>query len=565
MGNDPKADIADKLAQLRLSFRGKAEGELDQLSDVASRVTGGDPGQLLLHEDVMSVYQLLHRLAGSAGTFGYAALGAQARRLEQCLKPLVENGSVDVGDKLVVPPESTQRVIDTLAEAGRLRSLLDETLAPITHRKHDPEQLDDNVSLTASDINVVLCGLSEGSQVFLESALSHYGFSISRQELAALSISGTTGVTLVVTGEQALSEVSAALDTNVGKENIPRPTLICIGRRDDFRNRYALADAGADALITEPVDATILAESVERLVSEQRRTVSGKILILDDDEDLAGHYRAVLEGAGFNVRAISNPEMVLSELSEFSPDIMLLDVRMGAYSGPTVAKLVRFDPEWVSLPIIYLSSEQDKQVQLDAMAKGADEFLTKPVSDSYLIRAAQIRCYRARQLNELLIRDSLTGLLKHSFIKQEVDKEHARCKRLSHSSVVAMLDLDHFKQVNDQHGHRTGDVVIKALASLLRRRLRTTDLIGRYGGEEFAVVLPECSTQEGQLVMTQICNAFAELSFTNDGVSLSVTLSVGIAALNEFENGSEALNAADQALYERKKAGRNGVTIFQQG
>lgn len=273
----------------------------------------------------------------------------------------------------------------------------------------------------------------------------------------------------------------------------------------------------------------------------------------------------MLEGAGFNVRAISNPETVLSELSEFSPDIMLLDVRMGAYSGPTVAKLVRFDPEWVSLPIIYLSSEQDKQVQLEAMAKGADEFLTKPVSDSYLVRAAQIRCYRARQLNELLIRDSLTGLLKHSYIKQEVDKEHARCKRLSHSSVVAMLDLDHFKKVNDQHGHRMGDIVIKALASLLRQRLRSTDMIGRYGGEEFAVVLPECTTREGQSVMTQICEAFSGLSFNNDGASLSVTLSVGIAALDAFKSGSDALNAADQALYERKKGGRNGVTIFHQG
>jgi len=199
------------------------------------------------------------------------------------------------------------------------------------------------------------------------------------------------------------------------------------------------------------------------------------------------------------------------------------------------------------------------------MAKGADEFLTKPVSDSYLVRAAQIRCYRARQLNELLIRDSLTGLLKHSFIKHEVDKEHARCRRQSRSSVVAMLDLDHFKKVNDQHGHRVGDIVIKALANLLRQRLRSTDMIGRYGGEEFAVVLPECTVQEGQSVLAQVCKTFSDLSFHNDGVSLSVTLSVGIAALGSFESGSDALNAADQALYERKKAGRNGVTIFQQG
>ena len=565
MGTDPKADIADKLAQLRLSFRGKAEDELDQLSEVAARVTGGAQGQRLLREDVMSAYQLLHRLAGSAGTFGYAALGAEARRLEQRLKPLVEKYPVQADSGPEVPGEETPQVINALTQAGHLRSLLDETSVSATRSTKGPEHLNDHYSLTVADIQVVLCGLSEGSQVFLEYTLSNYGFSVSRQAVSTLSLDGTPGVTLVVTGEDALSEVSAALDAKAGSKNSLKPPLICIGHRDDFRNRYALADAGADALITEPVDATVLTESIERLVSEQSRTVSGKILILDDDEDLAGHYRAVLEGAGFNVHAISNPETVLSELSEFSPDIMLLDVRMGDYSGPTVAKLVRFDPEWVSLPIIYLSSEQDKQVQLEAMAKGADEFLTKPVSDSYLVRAAQIRCYRARQLNELLIRDSLTGLLKHSFIKHEVDKEHARCRRQSRSSVVAMLDLDHFKKVNDQHGHRVGDIVIKALANLLRQRLRSTDMIGRYGGEEFAVVLPECTVQEGQSVLAQVCKTFSDLSFHNDGVSLSVTLSVGIAALGSFESGSDALNAADQALYERKKAGRNGVTIFQQG
>jgi diguanylate cyclase (GGDEF)-like protein len=565
MGKDPTTDIADKLAHLRLSFRGKAEGELDQLSEVASKVTGCDQKQRLLREDVVSAYQLLHRLAGSAGTFGYTTLGAEARRLEQRLKPLTEQDASNGDTKLVVSAEERQKTVDTLVQAGRLRALLDEPVVPAIPSASNSEWLKGNHGLPVSDIHVVLCGLSEGSQVFLEYALSNYGFSVSRQEVTALSFSQAHLMSMVVTSEDRLSDVSSALDSLFGGDESLKPPLICVGNSDDFRARYVLADKGADALFHEPIDITMLAEGIERLVSEQSRTVSGKILILDDDEDLAEHYRAVLEAAGFIVRAISDPETVLSELSEFFPDIMLLDVRMGAYSGPTVAKLIRFDPEWVSLPIIYLSSEQDKQVQLDAMAKGADEFLTKPMSDSHLVRAAQIRCYRARQLNELLIRDSLTGLLKHSFIKQEVEKEHARCKRLSHCSVVAMLDLDHFKKVNDQHGHRTGDVVIKALASLLKRRLRSTDLIGRYGGEEFVVVLPECTTQEGQSVMNQICHAFSDQLFTNNGVSLSVTLSVGIASLSSFGSGSDALNAADQALYERKEAGRNGVTIFHQG
>lgn len=558
-------DISDRLAQLRASFRLKAERELDELSDVASRVTSGAQASPRLSEDIQSAYQLLHRLAGSAGTFGYNALGAEARKLEQRLKPAVDRHSLDAGGQEFDSEEAVQQVLDTLVLATGLRALLDDATAPTMGGSDPMDRAADRSAAPGSEIQVILCGLPDEVAVFLEHALSNYGFCLSRLEVNALSLEKRLGMTIVVTSEDRLVEVSGAIESIVSEAGKAKPPVICVGRRDDFDNRYALADAGADALFSEPVDVPLLAERIERLANDQSKSVWGKILILDDDEHLAEHYHEVLQNAGFSVRAISNPKTILCELSEFCPDILLLDVRMGAYSGTTVAKLIRFDPEWLSLPIIYLSSEQDRQVQLEALAKGADEFMTKPVSDSDLVRTAQIRCYRARQLNDLLIRDSLTGLLKHSFIKQEVEKEHARCQRMSHVSVVAMLDLDHFKQVNDEHGHRMGDLVIKALASLLRRRLRLTDLIGRYGGEEFAVILPECTTEEAQRVMTQICEAFAGLSFAANGASLSVTLSVGVAALDAFGSGGDALNSADQALYERKKAGRNGVTVFHQG
>ncbi|WP_152205561.1 diguanylate cyclase [Marinobacter changyiensis] len=563
MGRTSQASVADKLARLRLSFRKKAEGELDELTVTASRLARGGqprPGSI---KDIASAYSILHRLAGSAGTFGYTALGDQARRLEQRLKPMAERRPPDTNKPLGFPEEHAQQPLDIIVEIEGLRSLLDVTDEPVKGILEHPYSSDPRSEPTP-DIHVILCGLRDEAADFLEHALSNYGFLISRMDVDSLSLNGKPGMSAVVTSEDTLVEVSRVLGALECAGGASRPPLLCVGRQDDFKSRYFLADAGADAFFPEPIDAPQLAERIERLVNEQNESVSGKILILDDDEHLVAHYCTVLENAGFRVKAISDPETVLSELSEFRPDIMLLDVRMGAYSGTTVAKLIRFEPEWVSLPIVYLSSEQDKHVQLEALAKGADEFMTKPVSDDYLVRTAQIRCYRARQLNELLIKDSLTGLLKHSVIKQEVENEHARCQRMSHVSSVAMLDLDHFKAVNDQHGHRTGDIVIKALANLLRNRLRSTDQIGRYGGEEFAVILPQCTTCEAQKVLTQICNAFSDISFATADGDLSVTLSVGIAALDAFDFGSDALDAADQALYERKTAGRNGVTVFHQ-
>jgi len=238
-----------------------------------------------------------------------------------------------------------------------------------------------------------------------------------------------------------------------------------------------------------------------------------------------------------------------------------MDVQMGPFRGPDLARLVRFEPEWLGLPIIYLSSEDDREFQVDALAKGGDDFLTKPVSDAFLLRAVAIRCYRARQLDKLASRDSLTGLLKHTVARFEINKEYARCQRRGEQAVVAMLDLDHFKQVNDRFGHRTGDLVIKGLANLLRHQLRKSDVIGRYGGEEFIVALPDCSIENAQRVLQSVCEHMAAISFHSDGKEFSVTLSVGVVPMQNYLTSDDAIEAADQALYRQKRAGRNGVTV----
>lgn len=287
------------------------------------------------------------------------------------------------------------------------------------------------------------------------------------------------------------------------------------------------------------------------------------MLIVEDDSDLAEHYRLVLESSGIEVRLVSDTRHLMQDLAEFQPDIVLMDVNLDDRSGITLARLIRFEPRWLSLPIIYLSSEDDPESQLVAMSEGADEFLSKPITDDYLVRSVLHRCHRARQLSELMNRDSLTGLLKHALVKQQVHKELASCRRLGYRSCVAMVDLDHFKKVNDTWGHGCGDRVIKALANLLKNRLRETDVIGRYGGEEFVVVLPGCDVGQAQSVIEGIGRSFAELLFFgNDEDSFSVTLSAGIAELNDFSDGDEALEAADQALYQRKSAGRNGVSVY---
>jgi diguanylate cyclase (GGDEF)-like protein len=157
--------------------------------------------------------------------------------------------------------------------------------------------------------------------------------------------------------------------------------------------------------------------------------------------------------------------------------------------------------------------------------------------------------------------DSLTGLLKHASIKDRLAQEMERARRQGKVMSAVMLDIDFFKKVNDNWGHPVGDQVIKTLGHLLRQRLRSQDSVGRYGGEEFVAVLPECGPEAALQLVDDIRQRFGAVKFNSQGQEFSVTLSAGIAASEHFHTPADLLAAADAALYEAKHGGRNQVRL----
>jgi diguanylate cyclase (GGDEF)-like protein len=239
-----------------------------------------------------------------------------------------------------------------------------------------------------------------------------------------------------------------------------------------------------------------------------------------------------------------------------------MDVHMPLCSGADLARTMRMQEEWVGIPIVYLSGVTDMDQQMKAMDSGADDFLTKPIANRHLVAAVTVRAARARQLSDLMARDSLTGLLKHSRIKEQLASEVARAIRQGTPLSVAMIDMDHFKSVNDNYGHPMGDRVIKTLAQLLRQRLRQQDSLGRYGGEEFVAILPECAAADAERKLNDIRERFRQIRFGSD--EFSVTLSAGIATTARYDDPRELLNAADAALYAAKHGGRDRVCLAAQ-
>ncbi len=231
-------------------------------------------------------------------------------------------------------------------------------------------------------------------------------------------------------------------------------------------------------------------------------------------------------------------------------------------NGTELAKVIRHNDRYVSVPIIYLSAEDDLDKQLDAMSEGGDDFLTKPIKPRHLIATVRNRAARARNLKARMVRDSLTGLYNHTHTLQLLDDACYRARREDQPLAFAMLDIDHFKKVNDTYGHPMGDRVIKSLALFLKQRLRKTDHIGRYGGEEFAVVLPDTDEQSALKVLEEIRQRFAEINYPAQPQDLSCTFSCGIAMLQPGLDGNALSKRADEALYKAKHGGRNRVELY---
>ena len=339
------------------------------------------------------------------------------------------------------------------------------------------------------------------------------------------------------------------------------PLLFFSLHEADTPTRLAAVRAGGQGFLTGTLEASSLLEKIEVLTCVAQYEPY-KVLIIDDSRAQALHAERLLNGAGIVTRTLINPIQAMAELAEFQPDLIILDMYMPSCTGAELAKVIRHNDRYVSVPIIYLSAEDDMDKQLDAMSEGGDDFLNKPIQPRHLITTVRNRAARARHLKARMVRDSLTGLYNHTHILQLLEDCTLRARRESRPLSFAMLDLDHFKHVNDGYGHPMGDRVIKSLALFLKQRLRKTDFIGRYGGEEFAIVMPDTDQEAAYKVLNQIRQRFAEIHYPAQPTDLSCSFSAGVVQMQGEADSLLMASQADEALYRAKNNGRNQVQRF---
>jgi diguanylate cyclase (GGDEF)-like protein len=344
-----------------------------------------------------------------------------------------------------------------------------------------------------------------------------------------------------------------------GYENLP---LAFISSNALIKDRVEAAHAGASLYLDKPLRSDSLEKAVQHLVAI-RQGGRPRVLICDDDEFFASTVALVLRNEGMIVKTMHKPEEILNVMQEFPPDMLLLDVMMPGVTGFEVCRMLRQVPRWQDLPIIFLTGQTGVDARLEAFRCGGDDYLPKPVVNEELLTRVKVRLDRSRLLKERSDKDTITGLLLRRAFSEQLAGMLAEANRLKTSFTLCLLDIDHFKKVNDTYGHLSGDRVLAGFGALLARRFRVDDLRGRWGGEEFVLAFRRESKQTMQGAVLRVLDEFSDMTFqADDGKEFHVTFSGGMASFPEDgESVYELLQTADARLYEAKKNGRKQVLI----
>jgi len=326
-----------------------------------------------------------------------------------------------------------------------------------------------------------------------------------------------------------------------------------------------------------------------------------KILVVDDEVENLELVGEQLQKHGFAADFAKSGEEAVSKVRMAPPDLVLLDVVMPGADGIKVCGRIKEVAGEEFVPVILLSAKSDYETIMEGFESGADDYITRPFRAGQLVARINVMLrYKAVQdelrrqnaalrqtnlrlndaleservlrrtlgqinleLNKMAITDHLTHLYNRRFFFDRLDEEFQRAARHGTSVACLMLDIDHFKKVNDSYGHQCGDEVLERLAKVLQENCRVIDLLARYGGEEFCVLMPNADVESGMNLAERLRKNIADHLFTYEQVTVRLTVSIGVAVYpgEHIRNEDDLIRTADEACYEAKRRGRNCACV----
>jgi len=532
------SDIATKLAKLREDYKNKLPDKIGEIISIWKNLIGQSNSETLA-----LFHRKVHSLHGTADTFGFMELGKTATRLELLAKSLIE--SPDLITKYTDQIDQLLNELKTLATSVDVQSQIVQKVEVPLDQAMMIYLLDDD---NAWENNLASQMTTFGYQIQRFDDIDLFVEQLAKQFPAILIIN----INLV--NDQLQNMLLAKNEKSDSK--IP---IIFISTSGEFSLRLKAVRLGSEAYFIKPFLVDELISQIDYLLKSDVEFY--RILIVDDEIDVANYNSAILEQANMKTCIITKSSEIDRALHEFNPDLILIDLIMPDCNGVELATIIRQQSIFQSIPIIYLSSEDDQLKQLNAMKLGADDFLIKSTKSNYLIMTIRNRVERYKKIRSLMVRDNLTGLYNHPFILNQLEIELKESLQLHNPLSIALIDLDKFKSINDTYGHQAGDHVFRSLGLMLRKRLRPNDLVGRYGSEKFLVILPNTSLESAKSMIDELRKQFVTLNYSWDQQIFNASFSAGIAAFPDFHTTSELIEAAEESTSKSKKSGRNRVEV----
>jgi diguanylate cyclase (GGDEF)-like protein len=512
--------LDDTMLALQREYLADFPERLEELRDDISAFRALRP------EAAASLRTRFHRLAGSGGSYGFPEISVVAHEMEQWMATKPAPGEAprldEAVDRLATLFRQAQaRIGSPVRPAGaRLRATV------ILPPSGNPERV-------AAVIE------AEGYDVRLGHRLDDPA-DTPASERPDLLVIGTAA------GEGDPSAIASAWTACVAR---PRAVVLIETLRAVDRLR-AIA-AGVDAVIA--LDRML--EDVPRYARTlaQAGAPPSTVLVVEHDAERAAATARCLEAANIRVVRCALAQAVQELLDREVPDLMLLATRLPDGDGATVARIVREDPRFRMLPIVF-SGPDDVRDRVIALNAGADDFLPAPPDPELLLQTVVVRAERGRRLREMILRDALTGLLNHPSLLAELEYAVDYGRRHGGALSLLVFDLDRFHEVNERFGHLVGDQVLRHVATVFRSSVRASDLIGRFGGEEFAMVLRGVGADGAAVVAAKLRRVLGEQAATTaEGVIIPLHVSVGWACYPAHgTSAGELVHAAVRAMQREK-------------
>ncbi|MGK7345918.1 MAG: GGDEF domain-containing response regulator [Candidatus Nitrospinota bacterium M3_3B_026] len=287
------------------------------------------------------------------------------------------------------------------------------------------------------------------------------------------------------------------------------------------------------------------------------------VLVIEDDLPTLRQVERHLSEAGLAVVTARNGKDAIVKLYEACPDIVVSDINLPIMNGYEFCRKLRKEAGG-DIPLIFISVKDDTEDKIMGFDSGGDDYVTKPFAVDELVARVKASLGRSLKSKRESSTDHLTGLLNRRAIEKWLNIEIQRSGRFRRPFSLAMLDIDHFKEINDTYGHLTGDEALRGLAGFISRRLRVIDVVGRYGGEEFMILMPETCKENAVIPLERIRSGLRGHVFAKtDSARVRLSVSIGVAEFpgdaTDFEG---IIAAADAALYEAKSNGRDMIRLF---